>query len=237
MQLSIIIPIYNEHATLEELIRRVLAAPLPGKPGELTRQLVLVDDASTDGSAAILRDLATRHPEWIVRFHEHNSGKGMAVRTALTAATGEILLIQDADLEYDPADYPALLEPILQGHADVVFGSRFIGGGPHRVVYFWHSVGNRLLTLLSNMFTNINLSDMEVCYKVFRREVVQELKLREARFGFEPELTVKIARAKHWRIYEVPISYYGRTYADGKKITWRDGLRALWCIVRYSVCN
>ena len=237
MQLSIIIPIYNERATLEELIRRVQAAPLPGKPGELTRQLVLVDDASTDGSAAILRDLATRHPEWIVRFHEHNSGKGMAVRTALTAATGEILLIQDADLEYDPADYPALLEPILQGHADVVFGSRFIGGGPHRVVYFWHSVGNRLLTLLSNMFTNINLSDMEVCYKVFRREVVQGLKLREARFGFEPELTVKIARAKHWRIYEVPISYYGRTYADGKKITWRDGLRALWCIVRYSVCN
>ena len=237
MQLSIIIPIYNERGTLEELIRRVLAAPLPGAPGELTLQLVLVDDASTDGSGAILRDLAAQHPDWVVRFHEQNRGKGMAVRTGLAVATGDIILLQDADLEYDPGDYPALLTPILQGHADVVFGSRFIGGGPHRVVYFWHSVGNRLLTLLSNMLTNINLSDMEVCYKVFRREVAEGLKLREARFGFEPEFTAKVARKNRWRIYEVPVSYYGRTYAEGKKITWRDGIRAFWCIVRYSVCN
>lgn len=237
MQLSIIIPIFNEHATLEELIRRVVAAPLPGNPGELERQLVLVDDASTDGSSGILRGLAAQHPDWIVCFHERNRGKGAAVRTGLAAATGEIILLQDADLEYDPSDYPALLAPILQGRADVVFGSRFIGGGPHRVLYFWHSVGNRLLTLLSNMFTNINLSDMEVCYKVFRREVVQGLKLQEARFGFEPELTVKIAKAKCWRIYEVPVAYYGRTYAEGKKITWRDGFRAFWCIMRYTVCD
>ena len=237
MQLSIIIPVYNERATLEELIRRVLAAPLPGKNGVLTRQLILVDDASNDGSSAILQDLAARHPDWVVLFHERNRGKGAAVRTGLAAASGDIILLQDADLEYDPCDYPALLTPILQGHADVVFGSRFIGGGPHRVVYFWHSAGNRLLTLLSNMLTNINLTDMEVCYKVFRREVLQGVKLRESRFGFEPEITAKVARNKRWRIYEVPISYYGRTYADGKKITWRDGVRALWCILRYTVCD
>jgi len=237
MQVSVIIPIFNERATLEELIRRVVAAPLPGKPGELERQLVLVDDASTDGSGALLRELAARYPDWIVRFHERNRGKGAAVRTGLAAATGDIVLIQDADLEYDPSDYPALLAPILQGHADVVFGSRFIGGGPHRVVYFWHAVGNRLLTLLSNVFTDLNLSDMEVCYKVFRREVLQGLHLREERFGIEPEITVKVAKGRRWRIYEVPVAYYGRTYAEGKKITWRDGIRTLWCIIRYSACR
>jgi glycosyltransferase involved in cell wall biosynthesis len=173
------------------------------------------------------------HPEWQVIFHEFNRGKGAALRSGFAAATGDIVLIQDADLEYDPKDYPRLLGPLLDGHADVVYGSRFIGGGPHRVVYFWHSLGNRFLTLFSNMMTDLNLTDMEVCYKVFRREVLQSITLLEDRFGFEVEVTAKIARGKRWRIYEVPISYYGRSYAEGKKITWKDGVHAIWCILKY----
>lgn len=230
MKLSIVIPVYNEVGSIDAIIRKVQAAPCPVE----SRELVLVDDGSTDGTVEKLKSVASAHPEWIVKFHAKNQGKGAALHTAFAAATGDIILIQDADLEYDPGDYPALVRPILEDHADVVFGSRFIGGGPHRVVYFWHSVGNRFLTLLSNMFTNLNLTDMEVCYKVFKSDVIRSLKFKEKRFGFEPEVTAKIAKQKKWRIYEVPISYYGRTYEEGKKIGWRDGFRALWCIIKYS---
>jgi glycosyltransferase involved in cell wall biosynthesis len=228
MKLSIVIPIYNEAATLEEILRQVLAVDVG-----MERELVLVDDCSRDGSRDKLQQLKVEHPEWQVIFHEFNRGKGAALRSGFAAATGDIVLIQDADLEYDPKDYPRLLGPLLDGHADVVYGSRFIGGGPHRVVYFWHSLGNRFLTLFSNMLTDLNLTDMEVCYKVFRREVLQSITLLEDRFGFEVEVTAKIARGKRWRIYEVPISYYGRSYAEGKKITWKDGVHAIWCILKY----
>jgi glycosyltransferase involved in cell wall biosynthesis len=228
MKLSIVIPIYNEAATIEEILRQVLAVDVG-----MERELVLVDDCSRDGSRDKLQQMKAEHPEWQVIFHEFNRGKGAALRSGFAAATGDIVLIQDADLEYDPKDYPRLLGPLLDGHADVVYGSRFIGGGPHRVVYFWHSLGNRFLTLFSNMMTDLNLTDMEVCYKVFRREVLQSITLLEDRFGFEVEVTAKIARGKRWRIYEVPISYYGRSYAEGKKITWKDGVHAMWCIVKY----
>ncbi|MDD5707233.1 MAG: glycosyltransferase family 2 protein [Kiritimatiellae bacterium] len=233
MKLSIVIPVYNERETLEPLLRQVMAAPCP----VTEREVVLVDDASTDGSWDKLVELSAAHPEWVVRRHPVNRGKGAALHTGFAAASGDIVLIQDADLEYDPHDYPALLQPILDNRADVVFGSRFIGGGPHRVVYFWHSLGNRLLTLLSNMFTDVNLTDMEVCYKVFRRELLQHIKLREERFGFEPEFTAKVAKSRRWRIFEVPVAYYGRTYDEGKKIGWRDGCRALWCIIRYRLSD
>ncbi len=232
MKLSIVIPVYNEAATLDEIVRRVTAVDTG-----METELVLVDDCSRDGSADKLRQMQAAHPEWKVRFHEYNRGKGAALRTAFAAATGDVILIQDADLEYDPKDFPRLLEPILDGHADVVYGSRFIGGGPHRVVYFWHSLGNRFLTLVSNMMTDLNLTDMEVCYKVFRREVLESISLFEDRFGFEVEVTSKVARGKRWRIYEVPISYYGRSYAEGKKITWKDGVRALWCILKYRFAS
>jgi len=227
MKLSVVIPVYNEASTVGEIVRQVCAVDLP-----VPVELVLVDDGSTDESREILQRLASAHPEWKVLFHEGNRGKGAALRTGFEAATGDIVLVQDADLEYDPRDYRLLLAPVLDGHADVVFGSRFLGGGPHRVVFFWHYLGNRLLTTLSNMLTDLNLTDMEVCYKVFRREVLAGIRLNEERFGFEPEITAKVARGG-WRIYEVPISYYGRNYAEGKKITWRDGFRALWCIVKY----
>lgn len=228
MKLSIVIPVYNERDTIDEIVRQVMAVDIG-----MERELVLVDDCSTDGSRDKLEALRAAHPEWRFGFHAVNRGKGAALRTGFAAATGDIVLVQDADLEYDPRDYPRLLAPIVDGRADVVFGSRFQGGGPHRVVFFWHYVGNRMLTLLSNMLTDLNLTDMEVCYKVFRRVVLADLTICEDRFGFEPEITAKVARGKRWRIYEVPIAYYGRGYAEGKKITWKDGFRALWCILKY----
>jgi glycosyltransferase involved in cell wall biosynthesis len=232
MKLSIVIPVYNEVATIADLVKLVCAVDTG-----LERELVIVDDCSHDGTRAVLEKMQAAHPDWKFAFHEINRGKGAALRSGFAAATGDIVLIQDADLEYDPKDYKALLAPILDGHADVVYGSRFLGGGPHRVAFFWHYVGNRFLTLLSNMMTNINLTDMEVCYKVFRREVLQKLSLQEERFGFEVEITAKVARGGKWRIYEVPVAYYGRSYEEGKKITWRDGFRALWCILKYRFCT
>jgi len=229
MKLSVVIPVYNEAATLMEIVRHIQSVDVG-----MEKELVWIDDYSTDGSRDLLKTLEANHPEWIFIYHAVNQGKGAALRNGFAAARGDLILIQDADLEYDPKDYPVLLAPLIQGHADVVYGSRFLGGGAHRVHYFWHYVGNRLLTTLSNMCTNLNLTDMEVCYKVFRREVLKPITLCENRFGFEVEITAKIARGR-WRIYEVPISYYGRGYDEGKKITWRDGFRALWCIVKYRL--
>lgn len=228
MKLSIIIPVYNELKTLEKLLVRVTSVELP-----LDKEIILVDDASIDGT----RELIQNRPEeaGVVKiFHRINQGKGAALRTGISSATGDILLIQDADLEYDPKDYPKLLAPILEGKADVVYGSRFQGGDAHRVLYFWHMVGNKLLTLVSNMFTNINLTDMETGYKVFTRQVISGITICENRFGFEPEITAKVSRQR-CRIYEVGISYSGRSYEEGKKIGWRDGLRAFWCIFKYNV--
>jgi glycosyltransferase involved in cell wall biosynthesis len=227
MRLSVVMPVYNERATLREVIGRVLAVPID-------IELLCIDDGSSDGSREILAELQQKHPQIRALLQPRNMGKGAALRRGIQEATGDFVIIQDADLEYDPFEYPQLLEPLIQGRADVVFGSRFLGGGPHRVLYFWHSVGNWILTLLSNCLTNINLSDMETCYKVFRREVIQSIPLEENRFGFEPEITVKVARRK-LRIYEVGISYSGRTYEEGKKIGWKDGVRALYCLVKYSL--
>ena len=222
-------PVYNEAKTVEEVIRKVIEQPE-------VAELITVNDASQDGTGKVLKELAQSLPKMRVLEHSVNQGKGAALRTGISHATQPYVLIQDADLEYDPEEYPILLKPILSGKADVVFGSRFIGGEAHRVLYFWHSIGNRFLTLLSNMFTNLNLTDMETCYKVFRREVIQSLRIEENRFGFEPEITAKVAR-KNVRIYEVAISYSGRTYAEGKKIGWKDGLSAIRCILKYSVAR
>jgi len=227
MKLSVVMPVYNERATLEQVVRRVLAVPLD-------IELLCVDDGSTDGSREILANLQRNYPQIQVFLQPHNTGKGAALRRGIQEARGEYVIIQDADLEYDPREYSQLLGPLEAGQADVVYGSRFLGGGPHRVLYFWHSVGNWFLTLLSNMLTNLNLSDMETCYKVFRREVIQSIRIEEDRFGFEPEVTVKIAKRK-LRVYEVGISYWGRTYAEGKKVGWKDGFRALWCLAKYAL--
>ena len=229
MKLSIVIPVFNEIETIDELVAKVLQSDCK------IEDVILVDDCSQDGSVEkIERDILPLDPRIRLLRHTRNQGKGAALRTGFKEVRGDIVVIQDADLEYDPVEYPKLIAPIVNGKADVVFGSRFRGGDAHRVVYFWHMVGNQLLTLLSNMMTNINLSDMETCYKVFRREIIEQITVEENRFGFEPEITAKVARMR-CRIYEVGISYYGRTYSEGKKITWRDGVWALYCILKYNL--
>jgi glycosyltransferase involved in cell wall biosynthesis len=225
MKLSIVMPVYNEKDTLEEIFRRVQDTPYD-------KEIIAVDDASVDGSQGILARLSQQYDNLRVFYHEQNQGKGAALRTGFAQVTGEVVIIQDADLEYDPVDYPALLEPIQKDLADVVYGSRLIGAQPHRVLYFWHYMGNRCVTFLSNMFTNLNLSDMEVGFKVFKAKVLKDIKIKSSRFGVEPELTAKVAKQK-CRVYEVPISYHGRDYAHGKKITWRDGIAAIFHIVRF----
>jgi glycosyltransferase involved in cell wall biosynthesis len=227
MKLSVVMPVYNERATLREIIGKVLSVPID-------LELLCVDDGSRDGSREILAELQSQHPQLRVLEQPKNMGKGAALRRGIQEASGDFVIIQDADLEYDPLEYPQLLAPLVQDKADVVYGSRFLGGGPRRVLYFWHSVGNWILTLLSNCLTNINLSDMETCYKAFRREVIQSILIEEDRFGFEPEITVKVAR-RNLRIYEVGIGYWGRTYEEGKKIGWKDGVRALYCLIKYSI--
>ena len=222
MRISVIIPVYNEKSTIGEIIDRVRAV-------DLEKEMIVVDDGSTDGTSQQLAEIARRFEDIKILFHQKNRGKGAALRTGFSEASGEIIIVQDADLEYDPREYEALLVPILDGRADVVYGSRFLGG-PHRVLFFWHYVGNKFLTLLSNAFSNLNITDMETCYKVFKREVLDDLQLKSNRFGFEPEFTMKIAK-KGFRVYEVPISYSGRTYEEGKKISWRDGLSAMFAII------
>lgn len=227
-KVTIVIPCYNEIKTIEEIINRVMNVDL-----DMDRELVIVDDGSKDGTRDFLNTLRSQNNVRII-FHEQNKGKGAALRTGFENSSGDIVIIQDADLEYDPDEYPKLLEPILEGKADVVYGSRFVGSESHRVLYFWHSLANKFLTLLSNMFTNLNLTDMEVCYKVFIHKVLEDIELKEDRFGFEPEFTAKIAK-RGFRIYEVGISYAGRTYEEGKKINWRDGVRAIYVIIKYGV--
>lgn len=227
MKLSVIIPCYNEQATIIELVAAVKASPYPDK------EIIIVDDCSNDGTQALLKNDIADQVDQVI-YQKENQGKGAALRTGIAAATGDIVIIQDADLEYDPNQYELLTQPIIDGRADVVYGSRFMGAEPHRVLYFWHRVGNGFLTLLSNMVTNLNLTDMETCYKVFRRELIQSIEIKENRFGFEPEITAKLAK-RHVRIFEVGIAYYGRTYEEGKKIGWKDGVQAIYCIIKYNV--
>jgi len=232
--LSVIVPAFNEERTIVGILDKVIAAELGP---DMRLELVVVDDFSADTTGAVVRIWHSAHPEVKLNYfrHEVNKGKGAALHTGIAQATGDFIIVQDADLEYDPDEFRLLLQPIRDGYADVVFGSRFMGGKPHRILFFWHSMGNRFLTMLSNMFTNLNLTDMETCYKLFRADTLKGLKLVERRFGFEPEVTAKVSRVKGVRIYEVGISYYGRTYAEGKKIGWRDGFRAIWCILKYNL--
>lgn len=233
-KLSILIPAFNEEATILLILNKIMAVTLIG---ELQKEIIIVNDCSTDNTESIIKEYINNSKSDNIVLHNqgHNQGKGAALHKGISLATGEYLVIQDADLEYDPQEYNILLKPVIDGFADVVYGSRFAGGKPHRILFFWHTVGNNFLTFLSNMFTNLNLSDMETCYKLFRTKIIQNIKLKEKRFGFEPEVTAKISRIPKIRIYEVGISYYGRTYEEGKKISWKDGFRALWCILKYNI--
>jgi glycosyltransferase involved in cell wall biosynthesis len=233
--LSVVIPAYNEENTIQTILEQVLGL----KIGEIQIEMIIINDCSTDGTRALVESYIDKNPAYAIRLidQEKNMGKGAAIRRGIEEASGEFLIIQDADLEYDPREYKDLLNPLLNDKADVVYGSRFIGSNPHRILFFWHSLGNKLLTFLSNMFNNLNLTDMETCYKMFRSEVIKKIHLQENRFGFEPEVTAKIARIPGIRIYEVGISYYGRTYSEGKKINWKDGFRAIYCIFKYGVLN
>jgi glycosyltransferase involved in cell wall biosynthesis len=232
-KLSIIIPCYNEERTVHLILDKVVSVKLTNN---ISKELIIVNDCSRDQTKEAIERYFTQHPEIDYKLYNHevNKGKGAAIHTGISKATGDYLIIQDADLEYDPKEYNLLIQPVLDGFADVVFGSRFMGGNPHRILFFWHSIGNKFLTIFSNMFSNLNLTDMETCYKLFRTDIIQNIKLCERRFGFEPEVTSKIARVPKVRVYEVGISYYGRTYEEGKKIGWKDGFRALWCILKYN---
>jgi glycosyltransferase involved in cell wall biosynthesis len=234
MKLSIVIPAYNEAATIHHILDKVQAVNLSGG---LDKEVIIVNDCSSDKTEEAIQKYQSANPSFPITYYKHdvNQGKGAAIRTGIQKASGDYVIIQDADLEYDPEEYNILLKPILMGMADVVYGSRFMGGKPHRILFYWHSIGNQFLTRLSNMFTNLNLTDMETCYKMFRREIIQSVHLTENRFGFEPEVTAKISRMKGIRIYEVGISYYGRTYEEGKKIGWKDGFRAIYCILKYGL--
>ncbi|WEK37096.1 MAG: glycosyltransferase family 2 protein [Candidatus Pseudobacter hemicellulosilyticus] len=233
-KLSIVIPAYNEGATIHHILDRIATVQLIN---DIKKELIIVNDCSKDNTEEAILKYIAEHPEQDINYYRHevNQGKGAALHTGITKATGDFVVIQDADLEYDPEEFNLLIKPVLRGSADVVFGSRFMGGNPHRILFFWHSIGNKVLTALSNMFTNLNLTDMETCYKMFRRPLIQDIKLKEKRFGFEPEVTAKIARIKNIKVYEVGISYYGRTYAEGKKINWKDGFRAIYCILKYNI--
>ena len=228
--LSVVVPVYNEAKTIIEIIKKIQSVDL----GPVKKEIVIVDDCSKDGTAVTLKAQAEGMKDVRVFYHEKNQGKGAALRTGFAQASGDYVIVQDADLEYDPEEYPLLLNPLLAGKADVVYGSRFMGGQPHRVHFFWHSIGNQFLTLLSNMFTNLNLTDMETCYKAFRAECLKKITIKENRFGFEPEITAKVAKNK-FRVFEIGISYYGRGYDEGKKIGWKDGMRAIWCILKYNL--
>jgi glycosyltransferase involved in cell wall biosynthesis len=235
MKLSIIIPAYNEGKTIHFILDKVRNTTLAG--GSVTKETVIVNDCSQDDTEQAILHYKNSYPDFEIKYIKHpvNKGKGAAIHTGIKEATGDYIIVQDADLEYDPEEFNILLRPVLEGHADVVYGSRFMGGKPHRILFFWHTIGNKFLTFLSNMFTNLNLTDMETCYKLFRADIIKSIDLKENRFGFEPEVTAKISRVPKIRLYEVGISYYGRTYEDGKKIGWRDGFRAIWCIAKYNI--